>query len=87
MRPAVRSSLLCLAGRLGALVACLMVAAPSAAEWRRVETPNFVVIGEVGAGDLREIAVRFEAFREALSRIVSPAISPWPACICRSRRR
>jgi tetratricopeptide (TPR) repeat protein len=54
-----------------ALLAALVLASPSSAEWRRVETPNFVVVGEVGAGDLRDIAIKFEGFREALSRILT----------------
>ena len=40
-----------------------------AAEWVRVETPNFVVFGESGERRTREIAAEFERFREALGRI------------------
>jgi hypothetical protein len=54
-----------------ALLAGLVLATPSYAEWRRVETPNFIVVGEAGAGDLRDIAIKFEGFREALSRILT----------------
>ena len=60
--------------RLPALIAlavCLASASPAAAQWRRIDSPNFVVIGEVGAGDLRDIAVKFEAFRETLSRLLT----------------
>src|SRR5512145_538663 len=53
------------------LIVCLACAAPVAAEWRRVDSPNFVVIGEVGAGELRDIAVKFEGFRETLSRVLT----------------
>ena len=51
---------------------CVTLAAPAGAEWRRVDTPNFVVIGDAGAGTLRDIAVRFEGFRETLSRVLAP---------------
>jgi tetratricopeptide (TPR) repeat protein len=44
---------------------------PASAEWRRVDSPNFVVVGDVGARDLRDIAVKFEAFRETLSRLLT----------------
>lgn len=49
----------------------LLVAAPAAAEWRRLDTPNFVVIGNVNPRHLRTIAVEFEGFRETLSRVLS----------------
>lgn len=45
--------------------------APAAAEWRRLDTPNFIVIGEASARDLGHIAAQFESFRETLSRILS----------------
>ena len=53
------------------LIVCAAAAAPAAAEWRRVDSPNFVVIGEVGGGELRDIAVKFEGFRETLSRVLT----------------
>jgi hypothetical protein len=49
----------------------LASASPSAADWRRLDTPNFTVIGEVSAGDLRDLAIKFEGFREALGRVLS----------------
>jgi hypothetical protein len=49
------------------------LAAPAAAEWKRLDSPNFVVVGDVGAGDLKNIARRFEAFRETLSLVLTPA--------------
>jgi hypothetical protein len=46
--------------------------APTAAyaEWRRLETPNFIVIGDASERDLRHIAMRFEGFRETLGRVL-----------------
>ena len=44
---------------------------PAAAEWRRVDSPNFVVVGDVGARTLRDVAVQFEGFRETLTRVLS----------------
>jgi hypothetical protein len=49
--------------------------APAAAEWRRLDTPNFIVIGDAGARELREIAVKFEGFRETLGRVLSAQVT------------
>jgi hypothetical protein len=48
----------------------LLVPASARAEWRRLETPNFIVIGDAGERDLRNVAVRFEGFRETLGRVL-----------------
>jgi hypothetical protein len=56
---------------LTVLALCLGGASPSLAEWRRVDSPNFVVIGDISARDLRDIAVKFEAFRQTLSRVLT----------------
>jgi hypothetical protein len=54
----------------------------AAAEWVRVETPNFVVFGESGERRTREIAAEFERFREALGRVtVAPGKSAVPTVI------
>jgi hypothetical protein len=45
-------------------------AGPAAAEWKRLDSPNFVVVGDVSAGDLRQVARRFEGFRETLGRVL-----------------
>ncbi len=52
-----------------------VAAAPCAAEWRRLDSPNFVIVGDVGAGTLRDIAVRFEGFRETLSRVLTDRVT------------
>ena len=49
----------------------LLAAAPSAAEWRRLDSPNFTVIGDVSARELRDLAVKFEGFRETLGRAIN----------------
>jgi hypothetical protein len=54
-----------------ALAVCFGAASPAGAQWRRIDSPNFVVIGETGASDLRNIALKFEAFRETLSRVLT----------------
>ena len=54
-----------------AALALILAAAPCAAEWRRIDSPNFTVVGDVGAGELRDMALKFEGFREALSRAIS----------------
>jgi tetratricopeptide (TPR) repeat protein len=48
-----------------------LFAAPAAAEWRRLDSPNFIVVGDIGAKDLGRIAAQFESFRGTLSRILS----------------
>jgi hypothetical protein len=53
----------------------LFAAAPASAEWRRIDSPNFVVVGDVGARTLRDIAVKFEGFRETLSRVLSDKVT------------
>jgi len=45
------------------------LAAPAAGEWRRIDSPNFVVIGDRSTRQLRDVAIRFEGFREALGRL------------------
>ena len=57
---------------------CLAVAAflfagvaTARAEWRRIDSPNFTVVGDVSAGDLREITRRFENFRDVLGRVLT----------------
>src|SRR4249919_3003595 len=54
-----------------AALAVLVLATPSAADWRRLDSPNFTVVGDVSARELRDMAVKFEGFREALSRVIS----------------
>jgi uncharacterized protein DUF1570 len=58
---------------LGSLVTVVWLCgiAPSSAEWRRIDSPNFTVIGDVGARTLRDVAVKFEGFRETLSRVLT----------------
>jgi hypothetical protein len=65
------------------VVAALVIASPASAEWRRVDSPNFVVVGDVSARDLRATASKFEAFREVLRRVM-PAVtsnSPVPTVV------
>jgi hypothetical protein len=50
-------------------------ATPPQAQWRRLDSPNFIVIGEVGAGELRDIAVKFEGFRETLGRVLNERVT------------
>jgi tetratricopeptide (TPR) repeat protein len=64
--------------RCRAIVAGLMLlcaARVDGAQWVRVETPNFVVFGEVGEKRTRDVAAEFERFREALARVL-PGAAP-----------
>jgi hypothetical protein len=59
---------------VAAVFVLLATCAPlSAAQWVRVETPNFVVFGEVGEKRTRDVAAEFERFREALGRVLAGA--------------
>jgi Protein of unknown function (DUF1570) len=60
------------------LLLCLGAASPSEAQWRRIDSPNFVVIGDVGEGTLRDVAVKFEAFREMLGRVLGERVLATP---------
>ena len=44
-----------------------------AAAWVRVETPNFIVIGEAPEKRVRDVAEQFERFRQALGRVLPGA--------------
>ena len=48
------------------------LASPAAGEWKRLDSPNFVVAGEASAGDLKTLARKLEAFRDTLSRVLTP---------------
>jgi hypothetical protein len=57
----------------------LALAAPaSAAPWRRVDTPHFIVVGDVSARELRDTATKFEGFHEALRRVLPSATTTAP---------
>ncbi|HXG53979.1 MAG TPA: hypothetical protein VNJ03_01250 [Vicinamibacterales bacterium] len=61
----------------------LAFASPAAAEWVRVDTPHFVVFGQAGEKSTRVIAVEFERFREAITRVmpVASGASPVPTLV------
>ena len=68
--------------RIGAGAALLFAALPwlgaaaaPQAEWHRIDSPNFVVIGEVGARDLSDVAAEFEGFHETLRRLLGEAVT------------
>ncbi len=73
--PMDQSSRRFLSSILLAVALALLAAAPCAAEWRRLDSPNFVIVGDVGAGTLRDIAIRFEGFRETLSRVLTDRVT------------
>lgn len=58
-------------------VVALLVAGdrPASAGWRRLDSPNFVVVGDAGEGALRDVAVKFEGFRETLSRVLTDRVT------------
>ena len=58
-----------------ALAAVTLGATPASAQWRRLDSPNFVVIGDVSARDLRDVAVQFEGFRETMTRVLGTRVT------------
>ena len=65
------------------LLLCLG-AAPAAqtsppSKWTRVQTPHFVLMGEVGEGTLKRVAERFEQFREVFARVFPSTRQALPA--------
>ena len=64
--------------RAALLCAFLAIAAPASAAWHRVDTPNFIIVGDVSARELRVIAGKFEAFHETLRRVLPSATTRVP---------
>jgi tetratricopeptide (TPR) repeat protein len=58
------------------LAASILLAAPvhAAAEWRALRTDHFHVIGDISADRLREVALRFEQFREVVTQLLPAAL-------------
>jgi tetratricopeptide (TPR) repeat protein len=54
----------------------LLLAAPiqAAAEWRALRTNHFQVVGDVSTGRLRDVALRFEQFREVVTQLLPAAL-------------
>ena len=52
----------------------LIAASHATAEWRAVRTDHFQVVGDVSAGRLREVALRFEQFREVVTQLLPAAL-------------
>ena len=42
--------------------------------WLALHSPNFTVLGDAGAGDIRRVAERLERFRDALGALFPSAI-------------
>jgi hypothetical protein len=57
----------------------LAIATPaSAAPWHRIDTPNFIMVGDVSARELRATATKFEGFHEALRRVLPSTTTSAP---------
>jgi hypothetical protein len=59
-------------------LAVLLHASTASGQWVRVESPHFVVFGEIGEKRTRDYAGEFERFREALGRVM-PGAAARPA--------
>ncbi len=51
----------------------LFAPAVASAEWRSLRSDHFQVIGDVSEGDLRNVALKFEQFRDVISQL-NPAM-------------
>ena len=69
--------------RAALLCAVLAIAAPASAAWRRIDTPNFIIVGDISSRELRATAVKFEGFHEALRRVLpsSTTTAPVPTVV------
>jgi hypothetical protein len=69
--------------RAALLCVLLAIATPASAAWRRIDTPNFIVVGDVSARELRATAAKFEGFHEALRRVLpsSTTTAPVPTVV------
>jgi tetratricopeptide (TPR) repeat protein len=56
------------------LLLVLLAPTPASAEWRALRTNHFQVVGDVSAGQLREVALRFEQFREVVTQLLPAAL-------------
>jgi tetratricopeptide (TPR) repeat protein len=59
---------------VGLTLLLLAAPTPASAEWRALRTNHFQVIGDVSAGRLREVALRFEQFREVVTQLLPAAL-------------
>jgi hypothetical protein len=63
--------------------ACLAAAPGAAADWKRLDTRHFTVVGDAEARTLRQVAEQFERFRETLGRVLGDraTASPVPTIV------
>jgi tetratricopeptide (TPR) repeat protein len=50
---------------------CLLTVTPAAAAWTQIQTPHYLFIGDASAGDMRQIALRFEEFHAVMELVLS----------------
>ena len=67
------SSLILLAALVCPSVALAQGAVPAQKGWKRLQTPNFEVLGNTGDRDLRMVAERLELFRDAMGLLFANA--------------
>src|SRR5262245_38012864 len=63
--------------RRAAAVAALLLAIfprPASAEWRSLRSEHFQIIGDVSVGQLRDVALQFEQFRDVVTQLIPSAL-------------
>ena len=70
------SSLMLLAVLVWPSVVLAQSAVPAQKGWKRLQTPNFEVLGNTGDRDLRMVAERLELFRDAMGLLFANAARP-----------
>jgi len=63
---------------IGLVLSTIVAAAPAGAEWRRVESPNFVLYGALSEGQLRTRILLLEDFDRLLRMLASGEQAPAP---------
>jgi len=74
MRPTAPSRPATLLAIVIAFVVSAGTTTPAQNNWRRIDTPNFVAIGDVSASVLRDLVIKFEGFRDTLIRLHGPRV-------------
>jgi len=58
--------------------------------WLRMQSPNFLLVGDVSARDLRQVAERLEQFRDALGillpKVTTSTVTPTTVVVFKSHK-
>src|SRR5262245_35242745 len=66
---------------LSAVVSGFLCADDAAAQWTRLRSPNFTLVGDASERQIRGVAQQLEQFREVMVRALPPAAAASPVPI------